>query len=747
MNEISQLKEQNKKCSQENAMLIIDNRTLRGEKEALAAKVSTLNEKIDLKSLEPPKQNPDVALTEKLRKMELELQSEKQRRRILEESLDKEYEGRTNAMQLGYPMYGFPLPMNYGTADKSEKKARLLEVDLAAERANKDVLEQTVSELTVALEQEKAAAQSHSESLITTHEKEMNEVFKVLKAKEDEVVELSQIATQFHIVANELSDVKELLEKKSQLADAYEHEHALLTKAREDISNEENLTSDLRLALAKQRECLHQKTQQYDNLLEEHDRMKKLHNEVASYYESEIEQLQAAGNQAAVELEELKSANRQVVARLEEKMAHAKSAHDEKVSRLEDDLAELSSSLQNEMEGLKSDLDQSKLHLKKTLEELEVICISNEDLQSQVKQLNQLAETRKEELMQVVASNEELKAEIQGLRTMSERRGAEINEDKVSIKSLTLEKSSLEIEMDRLKGELADAQQEILMYEKQSTDLERVLDEMDSKLITVSADLEDKEAALTLMSDKLASSNQTLGAKEEHIKQVSEKQAKLESAYDKILSAVIKQLEALLPEVDFSDVTSESLEDKKDHIATLTTVIREHVKECDALMREKEKQIDAVNFDMTSTLREFDTLESKYRQSRLELLEYIEARKNQQELDQDYDELLVHYERTCDDLEKATADNHHLTEQLDKVELENSKLAKETKSQQEELASLNAAIQQHLTNLRTAEEQRDVFQSRLKEAVDDLEELENERNQLRCDLDTTYTDSAKLEER
>jgi chromosome segregation ATPase len=162
-------------------------------------------------------------------------------------------------------------------------------------------------------------------------------------------------------------------------------------------------------------------------------------------------------------------------------------------------------------------------------------------------------------------------------------------------------------------------------------------------------------------------------------------------------------------------------------------------------MKEKDKQIDAVNFDMSNALRELDTLESKYKQTRVELAAAIQARKKGQDLEHDYDELLVHYEKTSAQLESAEADIKYLRGKVSNSELERGQLLEQIKRQQTEISSLRDGIQQHVKSLKTTEEHRDLFQSRLKEAVDDLEELENERNELRCDLDKTYSESAKLE--
>ncbi|KAL7488420.1 hypothetical protein ACHAW6_014160 [Cyclotella cf. meneghiniana] len=768
--EMTLLEQQNKKAAQENVLLKIDNRTLRSEKDALSVEVSALNEKMAQMSSErssPKSGSPDLA--EKLRKIEMELQSEKSRRAILEASLDKEYESRNVsvpvAMPGGYPMFGYPpmnMQMNYGS-DKNEKKAKLLEVDLAAERANKEVLEKTISELTAALEQEKDAAQARFQSLIATHEREMNEVFKELKKKDDEVEELASIASQFQSVVDDLTETKELLNKKSRLADAYEHEHALLEKAKEEISSEKNISATLRVDLDKKQDCLMAKTVEFDELVEEHEHMKKEYHEVARFYESEIERLRSSKHEAMedvtaklAEIEEMKAAHIQEVARLESEIVEAKSTHDQTVARLQVELAEALSLHKHEVARLKDEYDdfisskmkewsESKLRLKNALGELEDVYSSKEVLELKVQELTALVRDHTEEQAQAKAKIKAVENEVQALRTASEKMNDELNHANEEIQCLMREKSSLEIEMDRVQGELSDAQKEFAVYVEQFSDLEQIFNQMDSRLVSADANLKEKEDALKISNESLAVARHEILAKGEDVKKMCEKQMELEAVYDKILAAVVRKLESLLPEVNYSDVPLESLDEKKVHISELIDKISKHVREAAALMKEKDKHIDSVNFDMSNALRELDTLESKYKQTKVELAAAIQARKKGQDLEHDYDELLMHYEKTSAELESAEADIKYLRGKVNNSELERGQLLEQIKRQQAEISSLGDGLQQHVKSLKTVEEQRDLFQSRLKEAVDDLEELENERNELRCDLDKTYSESAKLE--
>lgn len=684
---LADLKEQNKKVTQENGLLKYDNRSLRGEKEALCNEVAALKQKLEEKSNE---KSNEAVTAEKLRKAELELESEKRRRAILEATLDKD-ESRQFPMP-GYPMFGYPpMPMNY---DRSDKKAKLLEVDLAAERENNEVLEKNVSELNAALEQERTALQSQRESLTATHEREMNEVFLELKKKEDDIAELSDIASQFHSVVDELAETKELLDTKSKLADAYDQEHTLLVQTREELANEKNTSASLKAEL-------NEKTQEHSELVDQHQRMKKLHDDVATYYEAEIEQLKTAKIGIAQALEVKLS----VIKEME-------STHQHEIDQLE--------------KAKEESLSKSS-QLKNALQELQEVSAAKEEAEQEIRDLKQLAEEKHEEFIEVLANNEALCSDVEGLRALSEKSDEELNEAKDTIKSLIADNSNLEIEMDRLQGKLSDIQQENAAYEEQFADLERVLDQMDSKLMAAEDALHEKENALKEAQESLASIQRDVDAREKDADMLYEKHSELESSLNRIISSVVQKFENLLPQADAADEPMESLEEKKIRITTLVTLISNQI-------RDKDRQIEEVNFDMSNALRELDTLETKYKQARVDLAAAMDACKNEQQLASDYDELM----RYCADLENSVAESRGLGDQI-------HKLQQERKSHQEEISGLKEAIDQHVEALKVAEEQRDVFQSRLKEAVDDLEELEHERNELRSDLEKTYTESAKLE--
>jgi DNA repair exonuclease SbcCD ATPase subunit len=575
-------------------------------------------------------------IAEKLRKAELELESEKRRRAILESELDNDSRQVPMQPMPGYPMFsqfGYPPMMSYNTDRSSDKKSRLLEVDLAAERENKEALEKTVSELTAALEQEKHALKTQRESLIATHEREMNEVFTELKKKEDDVAELSDIAKEFRSVAEELSQTKLQLDEKSKLADAYE-------KTRDDLLGEKSTSAALSSNLANVQDSLDQKVKEYNELIDQHERMKKLHEEVASYYEYEIQQLKVSNKESnelleakIATIEEMKSANR----RLEEEMSEASAVHRAHIARLEQELAEVSDNMKSEMDNLarlkSKELSESKSQLKNALQELQSVYSAKETAEQEARDLKIAVEEKNEEFIEVLANNEALCVDVEGLRSMSENSDRELNEAKDKIKSLTVENSNLEIEMDRMKAQLSDIKQENTMYGEQFADLERVLDQMDSKLVNAETTLQEREAALKVAEDRLASNQRDIDAREKDAELIYDKYTELETSFHRILSSVIHKFDSLLPQSETSESSLESLEEKKIHITALATLVSNQ-------MKEKDRQIQEVNFDMSNALRELDTLESKYKQTRADLAASMDACKDEQQLENDYDELM-----------------------------------------------------------------------------------------------------------
>ena len=310
---------------------------------------------------------------------------------------------------------------------------------------------------------------------------------------------------------------------------------------------------------------------------------------------------------------------------------------------------------------------------------------------------------------------------------MSEKSEEVCNQAKEKIKFLTMENADLEIEMDRLQGKISDIQQENAMYEEQFADLERVLDQMDSKLVSAEAALREKEIAFKLAEEKIVTIERDMELREKDAELVYEKFTELEASFKMTLSVVIRKFEAFLPDADSANESLDSLEEMKIRITTLATAISSQIKE-------KDQHIEEVNFEMSNALRELDTLESKYKQVREDLAASMNACKNEQELEQDYDELM----RYCADLENNVAENRDLGEKI-------HGLQQERQSQEEQISGLKEAIEQHVEALKTVEGQRDMFQSRLKEAIDDLEELEHERNDIRQDLETNRSESTQLE--
>lgn len=290
---------------QEVAMLKSTNRTLQSEKEALSTEVLTLKAKVaslvsERVASKRGSDGPLYGSADRLKKLEFELQSERSRRSILEASLQKEYE-KPMGMGMGpmgfHPMYGYPLSqMNYGF----DKNVKSLEIDVAAERANKELLETMLGEL----EQE----MDKLRSLADAREEELTDITAQLQQKEDAINRLAPIAEQYDGAVAELSDLKLdlslAMEEKSRLMDAYDAEHGSLIKTKEELATERRSANKVKAELMKEKENIRCKSVEYDNLAKEYKEAVELfesevgkarttQNDVESSYKAEIDRLES----------------------------------------------------------------------------------------------------------------------------------------------------------------------------------------------------------------------------------------------------------------------------------------------------------------------------------------------------------------------------------------------------------------------------------------------------------------------
>ncbi|KAK1748381.1 hypothetical protein QTG54_000320 [Skeletonema marinoi] len=122
-----------------------------------------------------------------MKKLEYELKQERSRRVILETSLEKEYENRGGGGGFSYhPMMPFGYPMQGGP----DKNLKALEIDLATERANKEMLEDMVKDMT------------------ETHEQEVSELSAQLSGMPNLVLQLETHEKQNAVLSKELGDIK-----------------------------------------------------------------------------------------------------------------------------------------------------------------------------------------------------------------------------------------------------------------------------------------------------------------------------------------------------------------------------------------------------------------------------------------------------------------------------------------------------------------------------------------------------------
>eukprot|EP01082_Thalassiosira_pseudonana_P015422 g14029.t1 g14029 contig9:996386-1002752(-) len=613
---------------QEAAMLKSTNRTLQSEKEALSTEVLTLKAKVaslvsERVASKRGSDGPLYGSADRLKKLEFELQSERSRRSILEASLQKEYE-KPMGMGMGpmgfHPMYGYPMSqMNYGF----DKNVKSLEIDVAAERANKELLETMLGEL----EQE----MDKLRSLADAREEELTDITAQLQQKEDAINRLAPIAEQYDGAVAELSDLKLdlslAMEEKSRLMDAYDAEHGSLIKTKEELATERRSANKVKAELMKEKENIRCKSVEYDNLAKEYK-------EAVDLFESEVGKARTTQN-------------------------------------------DVESSYKAEIDRLES--------------ELSVVLVAKTKEKNQMKQILG-------ELEDVYEQKEVFEADAQKLRVIVDNANKDLAQAREKVQAMEAKLLDLEDTNNNAEDRLSELEDKLVEEQNKCSDLEHVLNEINTKLSDAEATIQDLEG-------RLAETTQSV---DDH----TQRETELKSQCDEVLSSVMHQLVAMISSVSSLDVLSEefdpsaTLESKKNRISSLMQSIRDYF---DSQVSASEK----TNWNLSNALTELDTLDAKHKALKAELAETIPQ--------VEYDELLEQHDSLA----------------AEKEQLEKRVISAETQAKK---------LQSDIKSIKDVEEQRDLFQSRLKEAVDDLEELEFERDELREELDRAYDEGVKLEE-
>jgi len=662
--EIIHLKEQSQKAQQEVTSLQATVRTLKSEKETVTMNASSLKTKNDQLQSEVQRLSSELASAKaqrvynsmpqahanpnsmEIKKLEFELQSERNRRMILEASLQKEYDRSSNNNNGGYgfPMmpFGYPMmQMGGGQPDNNTvAKMKTLEIDLATEKAGKEMLNNVITELRSTHEQEKESMQAQYSSFLTSHEEECSDLMSQIAEKRagveiltNEVATIksdkSTLVRQLDDTMNELSDIKgRLMQTSHELSSAMEEKIILsntvsslertegeLVKTREDLSL-------IKAELKDEKESLRRMESEGSYLREDNDRIKKEYNEAIQMFESEIDKVKCDRNDVEKKLETAKEHLHNVMQELE--AAHTDSRH------------------------FKVALDNT-----------------HKDVQSKSEQLRQA------------------------------RR---------QVKELTESCTELESKVSKLE-EIASSEQ------KARADKECDLEETQGKLSVAEESVEELNEAVAGLTSSKAALESRLSVVED-----------LHERLDAVLSPIPQQLEAVLPDLNSivpstrdapdgeqqANPTPESLGRR---VSNLLHHISAYNKELHEVIKTRDDTLDKTEWNLSNTTKDLDKLEVKHKELKEELAEmgFLQA---------DYDELLEQYELVVEDKER-------LDEYLKAIE-----------SDQETAAN---------KNLIKAQEERDLFESRLKEAVDDLEELESERDAALVELTQARTEFTEKE--
>ena len=218
---------------------------------------------------------------------------------ILESSLQKEYDrGNNQGGGFAYPMpFGYPMMGSHPNNDNNFAKLKTLEIDLATERASKDMLENVIQDLRTTHDQEKETMQSQYSSLVLSHEEETSELLAQVGEKRAEVDLLHQelsslksakasIARQLDDTMNEMSDLKEqLVQTSCELSSTMEEKAMLsstvsgLEKVKEDLVQTREDLHKTTAELKVEREALRRKESEGEYLRDENTRLKKEYSE------------------------------------------------------------------------------------------------------------------------------------------------------------------------------------------------------------------------------------------------------------------------------------------------------------------------------------------------------------------------------------------------------------------------------------------------------------------------------------
>lgn len=743
------LEEENLSLSEKVSSLKSNNRTLRSEKEAAGKEVASLNEIIDEQRKKIEKlENPDKAdvedkakrllsersaaknnlessggYLEKLKRMELELEAEKSRRMSLESSYRearrvygddrrRNYEHRFLGwheqeiadMKERYNEAIIELSDMKRQRDQAkndfEERIHTLEIEVRTERSNNVELENMIRELTESIDRLKG----EKARLIESHKQEISNYLGVLEEKKEDLDDLNRImkenAEKLQRVTEDCEEQKkgraiveeQLFDKSTQLKAAMEDLAAERMKLKEITEDKESLEKSLcdeksgREAANHDIDCLKDKL---ESLNDSYERLKKDYLEATAVFESEMrEARKEAGDQlqrnVAKSEKQLRCAEEEVL-RLRDELDQTRQAKIESEENYQQSIHEIKYEHAKEISRKEEELEGAKIRIKNLFSELNE---TREQLTMDTHNLKTMIESRNDELN--LSSNERERQAEEITRLTSKLAAVE---EEMKSKNEALSKLENYVAENKEKcAEYEDKLKEaVSAHEMQRNDMEHVLDELCAKL----SHAEDEIKELRLECDTL---------KEAETESKTKYQENLEKCCS-ILQQLLRQLDDLFPETD-EDLdlvegstvpgqiySTEALESISSQIFTVMNAIHKRTKRMRSELQMKDDEIESAKGNASNILHQLDVLESKHSTLKDEL-------RAKERIQNEHVELLDKYE---------------------KLQLRNANL-------EEDIRALSSIQNKQLVE---AEEKRDLYQSRLRDAVNDLEELELERDELR----------------
>ncbi len=633
--EIHRLKDQNTCSSEEIALLKSENRTLQAENNASASEIVSLNTAIEtLKSEAHQSSNGSAA---EMKKLEYELKQERSRRMILEASIEKEYETRGGGGGGGFvynPMmpFGYP-PMQLGP----DKNLKTLEIDLATERANKEMLEGIVKDLTATHKEEvdeltRQLKDMPSMTMQLEERERQNDVLSKELGKSK--LEKESVLEQLEDTLNELSDVKgrllqtscelsSLMEEKSGLIDAYDAEHDALEFTKKELAQTLNALTETQAELKAEMELSRACAEEKDDLADKLDCLKNEFKEAIALFQTEIEDARQMKEESET------SYIREI---------------------------DMMTSEQNELFTKKNkELNDTRQHLKNVLAELEEAEESRDALQTEVEKLETVLEKTRHEL--------------------------EVNTEELT-------KASEEV--DKLRKRCDEAELARSAQTEQQTDQDKKMYELESSLRLAEDTIKDLEDNRNELKSRLTTIIGESDAKKEQVKSALQVLKKIVLAFDIEVDESLNDDDDALLHVISSNIES-VVESKNKELKAAEWNLSNTVNELD-ILEKKHQKLKKELTEISDLRAEHNELLQEYKQLSKDL---IEANVEKEEAQERCELHKSRLKDAVDDLEELEYERDELKEDLDQAFEDSAKVEQSLRDMIGALEDENQRLQKY----------------------------------------------------